>query len=133
MVGKLARLFSSATTTLLLPVIVLLVYFLLQGNQAEAVHVFRQERFVYISLGEYGAFQFYELRNVRPLPGPVIAHDPNSPLKKISWLREPIDKSQRIVSEISGEIELPFGDVSKVVGYGALLLAVNPNTGIIIF
>jgi hypothetical protein len=136
MVGKSPRLLLAKAITILVPVLGLIVFFLLQGRQGDAVNVSlianRNARYVYVSLGEYGAFQVYEVHRERPVPVTEPQRVPNSRLRKYAVHWPGLKKSSTILTERTAEIVLPDTDITRVVEHGDYLYALDPNTGIII-
>lgn len=136
MVGRTPRLLLSIAITILIPVLGLIVFFLLQGKQGEAVNVSltpkRNARYVYVALGEYGAFQVYEVHRDRPVSETTAQRDPNSPIQKYAVHWPALKKLSTLLSERTAEIVIPNIDITRVVEHGEYLYALDPNTGIII-
>lgn len=108
-------------------------YLFLQGEQGKAVHVSRDERFLYLSMGEYGSFQVYEFRNPRPQPQPGMIIPVPGDANKIHTYAIPLEKSQLKLFQPTSEPSIRFGDVSQSVVQGNILYVVNPNQGLILY
>ena len=123
------RNFRAWPTTIFVPLVILIIYFFLQGNQGEALHVTRDGQFMYVALGEYGAFQYYELRTAVSYSGVNVLTNPNSKLKKFTLNRKPLDKSQLKIDQPVNEIAVPKADIDKVIFEGNKLYLLNRNEG----
>jgi hypothetical protein len=122
------------TLTLLVAALIFLIYLLLEGEQGNVVHVFRDERFLYFSLGEYGSFQIYELRRPRPQSQPGLVTAPVDPQRKVYFSSLPFDKSRTALDlPLSSELKIKRGDVTCFIARDNTLYVVDPNQGLIIY
>jgi len=133
MLARFKILARARSITLLVCLGILIIYLSLQGEQGHVVNITRDELYYYLSMGEYGSFQTYELRRLRPQPQLIAVQLPIELQKKVFTYSVPLDKSQLILSQPAGELRLKPGDVTRTVVQNNTLYAIDYNRGVSIY